>query len=405
MVASISATRFNPRLASEARRTAGQPARRRFLAGFNPRLASEARRTEHLTQLEEMKAVSIHASPQRQGEPSIGIDADAAVIVSIHASPQRQGERVPSGLAMPKCAFQSTPRLRGKANLSAEFLLRFQHLFQSTPRLRGKANAGLSAINLMESQFQSTPRLRGKANAGRAFALPVSLMFQSTPRLRGKANFSHWPIPWPASSFNPRLASEARRTSAVGFARPTIWSFNPRLASEARRTNATARRLHRKRVSIHASPQRQGELRLAFNPAERDSCFNPRLASEARRTPAFVRSCWMCTRFNPRLASEARRTGEEVAWWTEMPVSIHASPQRQGEQHQYVEAFKAHGFQSTPRLRGKANVRTRPAGAGYLPFQSTPRLRGKANATSSVPPVAPDSFQSTPRLRGKANAG
>src|SRR6266545_4025922 len=62
------------------------------------------------------------------------------------------------------------------------------------------------------------------------------------------------------------------------------------------------------RVSIHASPQRQGELvKWCWMELSRLS-FNPRLTSAARRTNenSRVRMERIC--FNPRLTSAARRT-------------------------------------------------------------------------------------------------
>src|SRR6266508_4280495 len=84
--------------------------------------------------------------------------------------------------------------------------------------------------------------------------------------------------------FNPRLTSAARRTEGVK-SEPGSWiGFNPRLTSAARRTSE--RNLHEYQqweVSIHASPQRQGE-RVVSRDRRHPGGFNPRLTSAARRT-------------------------------------------------------------------------------------------------------------------------
>src|SRR6266511_2897540 len=135
--------------------------------------------------------------------------------------------------------------------------------------------------------FQSTPHLSGKANSLELLALMNLLEFQSTPHLSGKANVT---------------------TSLLGFL---------------------------PRVSIHASPQRQGEL-----------------------PPCLVD------------VSQHR-------------VSIHASPQRQGElQGRELQAHKK-GFQSTPHLSGKANKLALNFCRKPLMFQSTPHLSGKANCAAN----------------------
>src|SRR6266511_4312999 len=60
--------------------------------------------------------VSIHASPQRQGELFRATSSNESPSVSIHASPQRQGELHYSKMNRLIIMFQSTPHLSGKAN-------------------------------------------------------------------------------------------------------------------------------------------------------------------------------------------------------------------------------------------------------------------------------------------------
>src|SRR6266511_664053 len=60
-------------------------------------------------------------------------------------------------------------------------------------------------------------------------------------------------------------------------------------------------------------------------------------------------------------------------------VSIHASPQRQGEHHGLPLYTTRSMFQSTPHLSGKANTMPRCRSAASSAFQSTPHLSGKAN--------------------------
>ncbi len=62
--------------------------------------------------------VSIHASPQRQGELFRATSSNESPRVSIHASPQRQGERDFMIFLPHVSAFQSTPHLSGKANFT-----------------------------------------------------------------------------------------------------------------------------------------------------------------------------------------------------------------------------------------------------------------------------------------------
>src|SRR6266511_4239581 len=87
-------------------------------------------------------------------------------------------------------------------------------------------------------------------------------------------------------------------------------------------------------VSIHASPQRQGELWLDSCFHSQRICFNPRLTSAARRTGSGARSPHSTT---VSIHASPQRQGEQKSTVKEKPgksVSIHASPQRQGELRQ-----------------------------------------------------------------------
>src|SRR6266511_3944237 len=65
-------------------------------------------------------------------------------------------------------------------------------------------------------------------------------------------------------------------------------------------------------------------------------------------------------------------------------VSIHASPQRQGEHHGMRLYTTRRMFQSTPHLSGKANTMPRCRSAASSAFQSTPHLSGKANSSNDT---------------------
>src|SRR6266508_3765414 len=109
--------------------------------------------------------------------------------VSIHASPQRQGERHKSNQGY-ESGRSFNPRLTSAARRTTgdTHRLSLTRTFQSTPHLSGKANRFRQARHIAENLFQSTPHLSGKANS---FSLVTSRMnqtFQSTPHLSGKAN-------------------------------------------------------------------------------------------------------------------------------------------------------------------------------------------------------------------------
>ncbi len=84
-------------------------------------------------------------------------------------------------------------------------------------------------------------------------------------------------------------------------------------------------------VSIHASPQRQGELR--------------------RQLHGFVIAMFQST---PHLSGKANSLSGRAPIGE--GVSIHASPQRQGERRKRLRFDFCFGFQSTPHLSGKANT-------------------------------------------------
>src|SRR6266542_934351 len=112
-----------------------------------------------------------------------------------------------------------------------------------------------------------------------------------------------------ATCFNPLLTSAARRTSNSGrFGSVLMFQSTPHPSGKAnisskalvryemvvsihaspQRQGEQIRQVLYKRnilVSIHASPQRQGELRNNIALHLFSECFNPRLTSAARRTP------------------------------------------------------------------------------------------------------------------------
>src|SRR6266511_2630774 len=246
-----------------------------------PHLSGKANVTTSL--LGFLPRVSIHASPQRQGElPPCLVDVSQHR-VSIHASPQRQGELQGRELQAHKKGFQSTPHLSGKAN----FLLGLNCVvievsIHASPQRQGELRRQLHGFVI--AMFQSTPHLSGKANAGRGCGLTFVL------------------------GFNPRLTSAARRTqSAEVEALPPEVSIHASPQRQGERRNIV-RLLQVKLVSIHASPQRQGEPQNDGQNREQLLRFNPRLTSAARRTLPPEAHKSDVESFNPRLTSAARRT-------------------------------------------------------------------------------------------------
>src|SRR6266498_2568146 len=155
-------------------------------------------------------------------------------------------------------------------------------------------------------------------------------MFQSTPHLSGKANVVIDTERGSASSFNPRLTSAARRTHVWIKVRLGPAGFNPRLTSAARRTGTGYAPLALLNVSIHASPQRQGERR----PSDRRALITefqstPHLSGKANRGRAHGSPRMAVSiHASPQRQGERAPSATQVAWKF---VSIHASPQRQGE--------------------------------------------------------------------------
>jgi len=133
-----------------------------------------------------------------------------------------------------------------------------------------------------------------------------------------------------ASSFNPRLTSAARRTHVWIKVRLGTAGFNPRLTSAARRTGTGYAPLALLNVSIHASPQRQGERR----PSDRRALITefqstPHLSGKANRGRAHGSPRMAVSiHASPQRQGERAPSATQVAWKF---VSIHASPQRQGE--------------------------------------------------------------------------
>src|SRR6266542_1784329 len=199
-------------------------------------------------------------------------------------------------------------------------------MFQSTPHLSGKANVLRLLLKSLGNLFQSTPHLSGKANLLQ-FLKPFyeRNLFQSTPHLSGKANFEIGKI-------------------RVG--------FDVSIHASPQRQGEQIRQVLYKRnilVSIHASPQRQGELRNNIALHLFSECFNPRLTSAARRTLCRGADRPLPACFNPRLTSAARRTRQMV-----------------------LDGIITAEFQSTPHLSGKANKCESKRTKGENMFQYQP---------------------------------
>src|SRR6266540_2124716 len=107
--------------------------------------------------------------------------------VSIHASPQPQGERHKSNQGY-ESGRSFNPRLTSAARRTTgdTHRLSLTRTFQSTPPLSGKANRFRQARHIAENLFQSTPHLSGKANAHTIAPFYEDNQFQSTPHLSGK---------------------------------------------------------------------------------------------------------------------------------------------------------------------------------------------------------------------------
>ena len=159
--------------------------------------------------------VSIHASHQQRGEHAHKLSSAVRVQVSIHASHQQRGE----------------PRSRATERGWKGKKLKFQ----STPRISSEANKFQKRLNKICGVFQSTPRISSEANQITDF-LYLCL-----------------------ESFNPRLASAARRTTTVqhspSFCHVSIHASHQQRGEPA----ADGRGLYVYVVSIHASHQQRGE--------------------------------------------------------------------------------------------------------------------------------------------------
>src|SRR6266540_1037489 len=157
-------------------------------------------------------------------------------------------------------------------------------------------------------------------------------------------------------------------------------------------------------VSIHASPQRQGELRNNIALHLFSECFNPRLTSAARRTP---RDAALYNSPDVSIHASPQRQGEHYA---EMQigrfqrVSIHASPQRQGEQMRIREfEWKEYvSIHASPQRQGEPDNR---AAVFVRNMGFNPRLTSAARRTRRLQLKMSNlfKFQSTPHLSGKAN--
>src|SRR6266540_2661844 len=185
----MSATCFNPRLTSAARRTSKSgrfgsvlmfqstphlsgkankfakcSIRGIFLFQSTPHLSGKAN-SEIILHCISSQNVSIHASPQRQGEHYAEMQIGRFQRVSIHASPQRQGELVKwCWMELSRLSFN--PRLTSAARRTNENSRVRMERICFNPRLTSAARRTrrlqLKMSNLFK--FQSTPHLSGKAN-------------------------------------------------------------------------------------------------------------------------------------------------------------------------------------------------------------------------------------------------
>src|SRR6266545_2819479 len=280
-------------------------------------------------------------------------------------------------------------------------------------------------MNRLIIMFQSTPHLSGKANnffqQHGAYSFLVSI--HASPQRQGERH--HFPARLLAEGFNPRLTSAARRTFTLFGGRFTASCFNPRLTSAARRTSRAGITGSQEGVSIHASPQRQGEqisfkflsktfdVSIHASPQRQgepqrealkvvDKSFNPRLTSAARRTLSPVvrpsgrefqstphlsgkanagRGCGLTfvLGFNPRLTSAARRTQSAEVEALPPEVSIHASPQRQGEHRNIVRLLqvKLVSIHASPQRQGEHILKTFKDGQIFVSIHASPQRQGE----------------------------
>ncbi len=343
------------------------------------------------------RPVSIHASPQRRGErKDFGrrFQAGRRFNPRLTSAARRTQDRGVMG--HPAIMFQSTPHLSGEANITCSPFSPDIPAFQSTPHLSGEANVDDAPITTVYSRFN--PRLTSaarrtqfsqvKITGGRCFnprltsaarrtadcrtcGLLLAVSIHASPQRRGERE----PFLRLAHIGDVSIhASPQRRGEHVGViqalhdllvsihaspqrrgeheegesegglsgeanvalaVRPDFSRrFNPRLTSAARRTTGEQCGHNGRLVSIHASPQRRGELELSHP-------FLPILLS-----------------FNPRLTSAARRTIVIICMSRINVVSIHASPQRRGEQMLKEDAEKGNrvSIHASPQRRGERQV-------------------------------------------------
>src|SRR6266508_506745 len=109
-------------------------------------------------------------------------------------------------------------------------------------------------------------------------------------------------------------------------------SFNPRLTSAARRTSESMLRWPNMDM-FQSTPHLSGKANARLDQGSAGNCgfqSTPHLSGKANGD--WIRPSGPFKCFNPRLTSEARRTATKRQEGLDNRVSIHASPQRKGEQ-------------------------------------------------------------------------
>src|SRR6266540_646779 len=157
--------------------------------------------------------VSIHASPQRQGEQIRQVLYKRNILVSIHASPQRQGELL-YNIALHLFSECFNPRLTSAA--------------RRTPR-----DAAL--YNSPDVSIHASPQRQGEHYAEMQIGRFQRVSIHASPQRQGELVKWCW-MELSRLSFNPRLTSAARRTIHLWSDQLSRGCFNPRLTSAARRT-------------------------------------------------------------------------------------------------------------------------------------------------------------------------
>ncbi len=211
---------------------------------------------------------------------------------------------------------------------------------------------GRGASWVIQVSIHASPQRQGELAVRRCRIVHGDVSIHASPQRQGEqlACTHSSAVQSVSIHASPQRQGERARVRAT----KVVIGFNPRLASEARRTRIYPEGMRALYVSIHASPQRQGERwsRIVRVSASKFQS-TPRLRGKANPALRMLRQPTAC--FNPRLASEARRTCRWFDCNTSWAVSIHASPQRQGERQATNSDATSYQFQSTPRLRGKAN--------------------------------------------------